>query len=42
MLVVQLQKTDYDVKISEIDGKYFTTSVYNKFTSDNILDAKIK
>ena len=33
--------TDYDSKISDIEGKYFTTSDYNKFTND-ILDAKIK
>ena len=29
-----VKKTDYDAKISEIKGKYFTTSDYNKFTSD--------
>ena len=33
--------TDYDAKISDIEGKYFTASDYNKFMSD-ILDAKIK
>ena len=27
-----VNKTDYDVKISEIEKKYFTTSDYNKFT----------
>ena len=32
---------DYDAKMSEIEGKYFTISEYNKFTFD-ILDAKIK
>ena len=36
-----VNKTDYDIKISEIDKKYFTTSDYNKFTK-NILDAKMK
>ena len=35
------KKTDYGAKISDTEGKYFTTSNYNKFTS-NILDAKIK
>ena len=34
-----VQKTDYVAKISEIEGKYFTTSHHNKVTSD-ILDAK--
>ena len=33
--------TDYDAKISDIEGRYFTASDYNKFISD-ILDAKIK
>ena len=36
-----VQKTDYDIKILEIDGKCFTTSDYNKLTND-ILDTKIK
>ena len=36
-----VNKTDDDAKISDIEGKYFTTSDYNKFTS-NILDATIK
>ena len=36
-----VNKTDDDAKISDIEGKYFTTSDCNKFTS-NILDAKIK
>ena len=36
-----VNKTDYSAKISEIEGKYFTTSYYNKFASD-ILEAKIK
>ena len=36
-----VKKTDYGAKISEIEGKYFTTSDYNNFTSD-ILEAKIK
>ena len=35
-----VKKTDYDAKISEMEKKYFTTSDYNKFTS-NTLDAKI-
>ena len=30
-----------DAKISKFEGKYFTSSDYNKFASD-ILDAKIK
>ena len=36
-----VRKTDYDAKISEIEGKYFTTSSYNKLTG-NIVDVKIK
>ena len=36
-----VKKTDYDVKVSDIQNKYFTTSYYNKFTK-GILDAKIK
>ena len=36
-----VKKTVYNAKTSEIDKKYFTTSDYNKFTSD-ILHAKIK
>ena len=35
-----VRKTGYDVKISEIEGKCFTTSDYNKFKS-NMVDAKI-
>ena len=36
------QKTDEkNAKTSEFEGKYFTTSGYNKFVSD-ILDTKIK
>ena len=35
-----IEKTDYETKILEIDGKYITTSDYDKFTSD-MLDAKI-
>ena len=35
-----VKKSDYDAKMSEIKTKYFTTSDYNKFTS-NTLDAKI-
>ena len=34
-------RTDYDAKISEIEGKYFTTLGYNKFAC-NIIGAKIK
>ena len=34
-----VRKADHDAKISEIQGKYFTTSDYNKLTSD-ILDAR--
>ena len=33
--------TNYDTKIFLIEGKYFTSSDYNKFTS-NIFNAKIK
>ena len=36
-----VKKTDYDAKISNIVGKYITTSNDNEFTSD-ILDVKIK
>ena len=36
-----VKKTNYDAKISKFEGKYFTSSDYNKFASD-ILDAKIK
>ena len=36
-----VKKTDYDARISKFEGKYFTSSDYNKFASD-ILDAKIK
>ena len=36
-----VKKTDYDAKISEMEGKQFTNSDYNKFTND-IFDAKIK
>ena len=36
-----VNKTDYGAKISETEGKYFTASHYNKFTSD-ILEGKIK
>ena len=37
----ETRKTDYDAKISDIGGKYFTTSEFNKFI-DNVLGAKIK
>ena len=36
-----VKKTDYDAKIWDIESKYFTTAVDNKFTSQT-LDAKIK
>ena len=36
-----VKKTDYDVKILEIEEIYITTSDYNKFTTE-ILDAKLK
>ena len=32
-----VNKTNYDTKMKDIEGKYFTTADYNKFTSD-ILD----
>ena len=41
MLVIYSKKADYNAKISEMENKRFTTSDYNKFTS-NTLDAKIK
>ena len=36
-----VKKTDYDAKIKDIEGKYFTSADYGKFTSD-VLDEKIK
>ena len=36
-----VQKTDYDAKIKDIEGKYFTNVDYNKYISD-IFDEKIK
>ena len=36
-----VKKTDYDAKIKDIERKYFSTTDYNKFTSD-VLDVKIK
>ena len=36
-----VKKTDYDAKIKDIERTYFSTTDYNKFTSD-ILDVKIK
>ena len=36
-----VKKRDYNAKISDIKGKYFTSSDYNKFMSE-IADAKIK
>ena len=41
MLLIQPLKTDYDVKISDIKKKHFTSCDYNQFTS-NILNAKVK
>ena len=35
-----VKNADYDAKISEMEKKYFTTSEYNKFTS-NTFDAKL-
>ena len=35
------KKTDCDAKRSDIEGKYFTITDYNKFINE-ILDAKIK
>ena len=40
MLALQLNKADYDTRISEIKKIYFTASDYNNFTS-NTLDTKI-
>ena len=37
----RVKKTDYDVKLFDIETKYFTTSDYNKFTGE-VLNAKIK
>ena len=38
-----VKKTDYDVKVSDIESKYFTTVNYNKTIIKLIkLDAKIK
>ena len=36
-----VKKLDFDAKIPDIEGKYFTTSDYNKLTG-GILDSKIK
>ena len=36
-----VKKLDFDAKISDIEGKYFTTSDYNKLTGGT-LDSKIK
>ena len=36
----RVKKADYDAKTSEVENKHFTTSGYNKFTS-NILDTRI-
>ena len=37
-----VNKTDYNPKISNSEGKYFTTSNYDEFTKKKKLDAKIK
>ena len=39
--VSNVKKRQYDVKTSDIESKYFTTSDYNKLTNE-ILSAKIK
>ena len=36
-----VMKGEYDAKTKNIEGKYFTTADYNRFTSD-ILESKIK
>ena len=36
-----VMKGEYDAKTKNIEGKYFTTAHYNRFTSD-ILESKIK
>ena len=36
-----IKKTDYNVKISNIEAKYFTTSEYNTFTTQ-IVETKTK
>ena len=36
-----VRKTDYDAKIKDIEGTYFSTVNYNRFASE-IFDAKIK
>ena len=36
-----VMKGEYDAKTKKIEGKYFTTADYNRFTSD-ILESKIK
>ena len=36
-----VKNTDYDTKISEIEGKYLTTSTYSNFMT-GILHAKVK
>ena len=40
-LVIQLKKTDFDAKISDIGSKYITTADYNRLTRE-IFDAKIE
>ena len=39
--VIYLKKSNYDVKMSDIEAKYFITSDYKKFTGQK-LDKKIK
>ena len=36
-----VKKTDFNTKVSDIEGKYFTTCVYNQFKSE-MLDRKSK
>ena len=36
-----VRKTDYDAKIKDIEGTYFSTVDYNRFASE-IFDTKIK
>ena len=36
-----VMKGEYDAKTKNIEGKYFTTADYNRFTSDT-LESKIK
>ena len=40
-VICLVKKTNYGAKILDIERKYFTTTDYSKFSSDQ-LDAKIK